>query len=95
MSGKFLVTISIPIEIDFQRNELFVDPNPPENPTLDDVLALIKKDGGPRHILDDWNMMDDFLMDVTVRTDAGTESATLDASGNVCVLDRLLPKAGE
>lgn len=62
--------------------DLFHDGNP-EIPTLDQVIFLIRKDGGPSEILHDWSLLEGGIMTVSVTTDEGTESAdlTLDFSG--------------
>ena len=39
----------------FTIGELWPDGDAPENPTTQDVLDLIKKDGGPNRIISDWN----------------------------------------
>jgi hypothetical protein len=53
----------------------------PENPTLADVIAAIKKAGGPRDILQDWNLLDNLWLSVALyRDDALVGSATIDES---------------
>ena len=36
--------------------QLWPDDNAPEKPTVDDVLQLIRDDGGPDRVLRDWNL---------------------------------------
>jgi hypothetical protein len=45
--------------------EIWPDGDAPENPTLDDVLAVIAKCGGRRRILDDWGLVDDLDLSVS------------------------------
>lgn len=40
-------------------SELWPDGDAPENPTTADVLALVKKCGGAKQILDDWDLLYD------------------------------------
>ncbi len=55
---------SISSEVSFEVEEIWPDGNAPANPTVDDVLAVIKKDGGRRHVLETWNLIDDLVLDV-------------------------------
>ena len=65
---KKLTTIHLYFEIDdyYTAEGFWPDGDAPENPTIDDVLAVIKKCGGPRRMLDDWNMYDGASMGVTL-----------------------------
>ena len=60
----FIITISY--EQEFTFDELWVNGDKPEQPTTDDVLALIRKCGGPARIVEDWNFeAGDVVMAVT------------------------------
>jgi hypothetical protein len=61
--------ISIDIESVLSVEQLWPDGDAPENPTADDVKALIDKCGGI-DIIEDWNLADDFDIDVTAVDDA-------------------------
>lgn len=55
--------IEINISEDLTVKELWPDNNGPENPTREDVLALIKQCGGLQ-IIHDWNLGTDFDIEV-------------------------------
>lgn len=47
-------------------SELWPDGDGPENPTPEDVRKLINSSGGLGRVLSDWNLEDDFWLDVEV-----------------------------
>ena len=55
---------SIQADINLTVEQIWPDGDAPENPTVDDVLAVIKHNGGKDRILRDWSLMDD--LDLTV-----------------------------
>ncbi len=64
--GKtFSFTISA--DVDLALHEIWPDGDAPENPTVDDVLEVIKKDGGKRAVIRDWNLDDDLDLEVDGR----------------------------
>ena len=44
--------------------DIWPDGDAPENPTVDDVLAVIAASGGMRQVLHDWNLDDDIELTV-------------------------------
>lgn len=81
--AKFSVAISIEIDDSLTAEELWPD-GVPENPTLDTVLEVIQRSGGPRKILQDWNLLDDITMDVSLYDDMKcVGSASLADDGRV------------
>jgi len=48
--------ISISIDETFSVEELWPDGNAPENPTVKDVIKLIKQCGGAIDIINHWNL---------------------------------------
>jgi len=59
MSEK-MFTLSFDVYESFSVNELWSDGDAPENPTIEDVKALIDKCGGVKRVLHDWNLIDRF-----------------------------------
>lgn len=49
--------LSLDIMVDLSVDDLWPDGDAPENPTEDDVHALISKSGGARQIVIDWNLV--------------------------------------
>ncbi len=64
---KKLPTFHFSIEADLSLDvqDIWPDGDAPANPTLEDVLAVIKKCGGARRILEDWNLIDDLGVSVS------------------------------
>ena len=62
---KPMFHFSISYDVSYSVEEIWPDGDAPENPTLDDVLAVIKKDGGKRAILNDWSMTEDLGLSVS------------------------------
>ena len=50
--------ISISINEILTKDELWPDGYAPENPTVKDVVELIRKSGGAKRIIEDWNLDD-------------------------------------
>lgn len=65
---------SISAEISLDVDQIWPDGDAPENPTVDDVLAVIKACGGKRRVIQDWDLDDD--LDLTV-SDAKTSKTVL------------------
>ncbi len=59
---SFTFEVSATFEID--ADEIWVDGDGPEDPTLEDVLEEIQKCGGPAAVIQDWNLTEE--MDLTV-----------------------------
>lgn len=62
---KPMFHFSISCDVSLEVKDIWPDGNAPENPTVDDVLAVIKKDGGARRILDDWSLLEDLSLTVS------------------------------
>lgn len=60
---KFL--LSLEMNVDLSMEELWPDGDGPEDPTEEDVVNLIKSEGGILEILNDWNLSE--LVKVYVR----------------------------
>lgn len=58
--------ISLRIDSELSVDELWPDGNAPEDPTTDDVRALVEEDGGIRRVLRDWNLIDGDCDDYSV-----------------------------
>lgn len=58
---------SISADIWLEVKDIWPDGDAPENPTVADVLEVIKKCGGKRDVLTDWSLLDD--LDLTVSDD--------------------------
>lgn len=58
----FTFEVSATMEVD--ADEIWVDGDGPEDPTLEDVLEEIKKCGGAQSVIYDWNLTED--LDLTV-----------------------------
>jgi hypothetical protein len=72
MSNKKHFFFNIEIDDTFEIEHLWPDGDAPENPTLDDVVALIQKCGGPDQVADDWNMLDGLSITVSDATGSRT-----------------------
>lgn len=57
------IEINVELGGDFSIDDVFPD-DPPEKPTLDDVVAALKESGSVHRLISDWNM--DMFADVTV-----------------------------
>lgn len=69
MTKKFRITYTIDVTLD--ENELWPDGDGPDNPTAEQVAALIRKEGGFPKVIDEWNLDDGFNrhnFDVTEET---------------------------
>jgi len=62
------------IEVDdtFELDDLWPDGDAPENPSLDDVVKLIQKDGGPDRVAEDWNLLEGLAITVSDETGSVT-----------------------
>jgi len=58
-------TITYQVESTLKAEELWPDGGAPDNPTVQDVIALIKSSGGIYRVLDDWNLRQDGNYSVT------------------------------
>jgi hypothetical protein len=63
--------ISIQIDEQFTKEDLWPDGDEPENPTAKDVVELIRKCGGVKRIIEDWNLFD--YIECTVWDDKNME----------------------
>jgi hypothetical protein len=63
--------ISISIDEYFTKEELWPDGDAPENPTAKDIVELIRKCGGVKRIIEDWNLDD--TIECTVWGDGNVE----------------------
>lgn len=57
--------ISVTFNYDYSIDELWPDGDAPENPTVQDVVDLIKQCGGVRQVLHDWDM--DRYLECTIK----------------------------
>lgn len=60
---RFQITYTVDVTLD--ADELWPDGDAPENPTAADARNLIQKSGGIYRVLDDWNLRECALCDVT------------------------------
>ena len=63
--------IAYTIDVTLSEGDLWPDGDAPENPTAEQVAALIRKEGGFPKIIDEWNLDDGFNkynFDVTEET---------------------------
>lgn len=56
---------SIEADVSLDVDEIWPDKNAPENPTLEDVIAVIRKDGGMRAVLEEWGLQNDIRLTVS------------------------------
>jgi hypothetical protein len=73
--------INIEIDDTFFQLDLWPDGDAPENPTLDDVIKLIQKDGGPDRVAQDWNLLDGLA--ITVSNETGHRTIIGPGAGTV------------
>ena len=69
MTKQFRITYTI--DVTLSENDIWPDGDAPENPTAEQVAALIRKEGGFPKIIDEWNLDDGFNkynFDVTEET---------------------------
>lgn len=45
-------------------DEIWPDGDAPENPTREDVIAVIKQCGGPKNVIPDWDLNYDLVLEV-------------------------------
>lgn len=76
MPKKF--TICYTIEATLAVEDLWPDGDAPDNPTEEDVEALIESDGGFPKIIDDWNLQDDGEYSVLVDDEDDGDDAAAD-----------------
>lgn len=62
---KPMFHFSIEADVSLGVEDIWPDGNAPENPTLEHVLEVIKKDGGARRVLEDWNLIDDLSLTIS------------------------------
>ncbi len=65
---------SVSCDVRLSVKNLWPDGNAPEHPSVADVVALIQKDGGLRHILRAWDL--DQEMELTITGPGGVEVVT-------------------
>lgn len=82
MSHRFQIIIEGDAELTIK--ELWPDDDAPENPTAEDVRALMESSGRRDRVLRDWMLLDD--LDVTVLDNA--------TGKHVRVWDRFAPRVG-
>jgi hypothetical protein len=63
---RFAVSAEIHLEVD----DIWPDGDAPENPAVADVLAVIAKDGGKKHVLSEWDLVRDLDLEVSDDKDA-------------------------
>jgi hypothetical protein len=66
-------TFEIGTTLDLSADDIWPDGDAPDEPTVDDVLAVIKQCGGARRILSDWDLDRD--IDITVSDDKDSKVA--------------------
>ena len=69
MTKQFRITYTI--DVTLSENDIWPDGDAPENPTAEQVAALIRKEGGFPSVLVDWNLddgSDPFNLHVTEAT---------------------------
>ena len=81
--AKFRVALNLNINAVYSLED-FHQGSPPLNPTLDDLLEVIERAGGPGKIIEDWGLIDSqTCMDVTlVEDDEFRATTTVDYFGN-------------
>lgn len=67
--SSFRILISIDAQLD--KDELWPDVDAPENPTVKDVVKLIRQCGGAKRIIEEWNL--DGSIECTVWDDEKVE----------------------
>lgn len=67
------ITVFVRVEADvaLTLSEVWPDGNWPDNPTAEDVKAVMEADGPRHHVLDDWGVLDGLTVHVAV--DRGAE----------------------
>ena len=72
MNKQKMFHFEIRYDVSFSVDEIWPDGDAPEDPTLDDVMAVLKQCGGKRVVLRDWSMDDD--LQLYVSDDKGTRN---------------------
>ena len=63
MPKKFQFTFTCDVTLD--RTHLWPDEDGPEEPTLEDVVQLVRDHGDIRHVLGDWDLDEDLVLIVS------------------------------
>ena len=66
---RFRITYTV--DVSLNADELWTNGDAPENPTAADARDLIQKSGGIYRVLDDWNLRECALCDVTEAQEEG------------------------
>lgn len=53
-----IISIQYDMTFDFSIDEVWPDGDAPDNPTVEDVWNVIRECGGPRKVLEDWDLID-------------------------------------
>lgn len=64
MSQRFFIDIDSPT-IELGIENIWPDGDAPENPTAEDVAAVMEKCGGRRRVMDDWGLDIDLRLSVS------------------------------
>jgi hypothetical protein len=78
---KVLIELELYVSEVFSTEEFWGGEMAPTKPSMEDVLRVIAGAGGPRKILQDWDLLNAVSMEVTLRSDGLTEHATVDYWG--------------
>jgi hypothetical protein len=64
------IFIGVEVDNDLSVTDVWPDGDAPENPTADDVAALLEK-GGLKRNLEDWSLMDGAVVTISVHDGHG------------------------
>lgn len=71
MAKTFHFSIETQVSLDVE--DIWPDGDAPADPTVSDVIEVIRACGGTKHVLDDWSLIDDLTL--TVSDDKNSEVA--------------------
>ncbi len=57
-------SINLSCDVVLSISDLWPEGNAPDHPTVADVVELVRKDGGLRHIIRAWNLDDEIEMEI-------------------------------
>lgn len=56
---------SISADVSLEVEDIWPDGDAPENPTVDDVVKVIEQCGGKMRVIEDWDLDDDLMLDIS------------------------------